>query len=119
MGKDLGVQGYLFGGIMLSWIDESAGTLAAAVCRSPYVVTVKIEEVIFKKAVKVGYQIRIYGSVEEIGNSSIRLYVEARKYNVETQEEDVVCYTRITFVKIDKTGKPSPISEEVRALYTK
>ncbi len=117
MAKDLGVHGNLFGGNMLSWIDEAAGTMAANVCRSPNMVTLKINEVIFKKAVKVGYLIRIYGAVERVGTTSITLNIEARKYNVISEEETVVCSTQITFVRIDESGEPVPIPSPVRDKY--
>ncbi len=98
MGKDLGVHGNLFGGVMLSWIDEAAGTMASKVCRSPTMVTLKIDEVIFRKPVRVGFLIRIYGEVCRIGNTSITLKIEARRFNVISEEESVVLSTRITFV---------------------
>lgn len=114
MGKDLGVHGNLFGGNMLSWIDEAAGTMAAAVCQSPNMVTVKIAEVVFLKAVKVGYLIKIYGRVCKMGRTSVTLKVEARKHNVVTEQEILVCETEITFVRIDEYGDPSPIPQNVR-----
>jgi acyl-CoA thioesterase YciA len=117
MGKDLGVHGNLFGGNMLSWIDEAAGTMAAAVCQSPNMVTIKIDEVVFRKAVKVGYLIKIYGRVCKMGKTSVTLNVEARKHNVITQEEILVCETEITFVRIDEYGDPSPIPQNVRNQY--
>ena len=57
MEKDLGVHGNLFGGIMLSWLDEAAATMAYEVCRSPSMVTLKIEEVLFGKPVKIGFHL--------------------------------------------------------------
>lgn len=117
MVKDIGVHGNLFGGNMLSWIDEAAGTMAALVCQSPNMVTLKIDEVIFKKAVKVGYLIRIYGKVIRMGRTSVTLSVEARKSNVISGEETVVCSTEITFVRIDETGDSVPIPENVRVQY--
>ena len=117
MGKDLGVHGNLFGGVMLSWIDESAGALAARVCRSPNMVTLKIDEVIFRKAVKTGFLISIYGEVERLGNTSITLLIEARKTNVISEEETVVCTTRITFVRIDESGEAVPIPSSVKEKY--
>jgi len=118
MGKDLGVHGNLFGGNMLSWIDEAAGTMAASVCQSPNMVTVKVDEVVFRKAVKVGYLIKIYGKVCKMGTTSVTLQVEARKHNVITQEEILVCDTEITFVRIDEYGDTVPIPESVRDMYT-
>lgn len=119
MGKDIGIHGNLFGGAMLSWLDEAAATLAAKVCHTPNIVTIKMDEVIFKKPVKVGFQIRIYGEVLKIGNSSISLNIEAMKYNVYSGEEDLVCSTQITFVCIDETGGPIPIPKHIKDLYNK
>ncbi len=118
MAKDLGVHGNLFGGNMLSWIDEAGASLAYKVCQSANMVTVKLEEVVFKKAVKEGMLIHIYGKVESIGNTSIRMLMEARKYNVYTGEEEPVTTTKITFVHIDPQGNPIPIKEEVKKKYS-
>jgi len=117
MTRDLGVHGNLFGGNMLSWIDEAAGLQAAKICRTPNMVTLKMEEVIFKLPVKVGFIINIYGKLTRIGNSSITLLMEARKHNVRTEEENLVCSTSIVFVRIDKSGNPTTIDEEIRAKF--
>lgn len=117
MEKDLGIHGNLFGGIMLSWLDEAAATMAYEVCHSPNMVTLKIEEVLFGKPVKIGFHLKIYGEVSRIGKSSITLKVEARKHNVYSGEETVVCTTNFTFVKIDEQGGAIPISEAIRAEY--
>lgn len=117
MEKDLGVHGNLFGGIMLSWLDEAAATMAYEVCRSPSMVTLKIEEVLFGKPVKIGFHLKIYGEVFRIGTSSITLGIDARKHNVYNGEETVVCSTNFTFVKIDDQGDAIPISETIRAKY--
>ena len=117
MGKDLGIHGTLFGGIMLAWIDEAAASYAAQICHSPNMVTVKIDEVNFKKPVKIGFQIRIYGEVESVGTTSITLNIEARKYNVYSAEESLVCTTKIVFVRIDEAGEAIPIPQPVRDRY--
>lgn len=113
----MGIHGNLFGGIMLSWLDEAAATMAYEVCHSPNMVTLKIEEVLFGKPVKIGFHLKIYGEVSRIGKSSITLKVEARKHNVYSGEETVVCTTNFTFVKIDEQGGAIPISEAIRAEY--
>ncbi|MBT3648645.1 MAG: acyl-CoA thioesterase [Flavobacteriales bacterium] len=118
MEKDLGIHGNLFGGIMLSWLDEAAATMAYEICHSPNMVTLKIEEVLFKRPVKIGFHLKIYGEVVGVGNTSITLSVEARKYNVYSGEELVVCSTNITFVRIDEQGGPVPISDEVKNQLT-
>lgn len=117
MEKDLGIHGNLFGGIMLSWLDEAAATMAYEVCHSPNMVTLKIEEVLFQKPVKIGFHLKIYGAVKRMGRTSITLQMEARKHNVYSGEETVVCSTNFTFVRIDEHGGPIPISEQVRREY--
>ncbi len=117
MTRDIGVHGNLFGGLMLAWMDEAAAAMATKVCHSPNMVTVKIEEVNFKKAVKVGMQILIYGKVSRMGNTSITLHMEARKYNVYSGEETPVCTTNIVFVRIDENGDPVPIPSPVKERY--
>lgn len=117
MEKDLGIHGNLFGGILLSWLDEAAATMAYEVCHSPNMVTLKIDEVLFKKPVKIGFHLKIYGEVAHIGRSSLMLKVEAKKHNVYSGEETVVCSTDFTFVRIDEQGDSVPISDKVKEKY--
>ena len=117
MGKDIGVHGNLFGGIMLSWLDETAATWACSVCENPNMVTVKIDETNFERPVKIGNQVNIYGEVQKMGRASITMYVEARGYNFYTGDEKLVCSTIFIFVRIDANGEAIPIAEEVRKKY--
>ncbi|UKN02813.1 acyl-CoA thioesterase [Paracrocinitomix mangrovi] len=117
MGKDIGVHGNLFGGIMLSWLDETAATWACSLCRNPNMVTVKIDETNFEKPVKIGNQVNIYGEVKSVGNSSMTIYVEARSYNFYTGQEQIVCSTIFIFVRIDEHGNAIPIDSDVREQY--
>jgi acyl-CoA thioesterase YciA len=119
MAKDLGVHGNLFGGNMLAWLDEAAATWACSVCRNPNMVTVKIDEMIFERPVKIGNQVNIYGRIEKIGKSSLTLYIEARTKNFYTGDEKLVCSTIFIFVRIDESGSPIPIDEAVRLKYNK
>jgi acyl-CoA thioesterase YciA len=117
MTKDIGVHGNLFGGIMLSWIDEAAVSMSNRICKSPNMVTRKMTEILFERPVKVGYTINIYGEAISMGNTSIALNIEARRYNVYTEEEDIVCTTQIVFVRIDEDGNKIPIAGEVRRKF--
>jgi acyl-CoA thioesterase YciA len=112
--SDLGFHGNLFGGKLLALLDGAAAAYAMEVCHNRRMVTVRIDECIFKKPAKEGVLLKIYGRVHKIGTSSINLYVEARSFNVYTHEEDVILSTHITFVRIDEDGTPIPISDKVR-----
>lgn len=114
---DIGVHDNMFGGTMVSLIDDAAASYAAQICDTPRIVTIKIDSLVFKKPVKVGNLIKIYGRVEQFGKTSVLLYVEVRKHNVYTGEQDVVTHTHIKFVKIDEDGKPVPIQNYVKKRY--
>lgn len=117
MTSDIGVHGNLFGGAMMSILDESAAAYACQLCDSPRMVTVKIEEVVFKLPVKVGNILKVYGEVDKIGKTSITLKLEARRHNVYTGQQKLVCSTRMVFVRIDDEGNSVPISDRVKKRY--
>tara|TARA_B100000029_G_scaffold395710_1_gene393560 strand:+ start:2951 stop:3361 length:411 start_codon:yes stop_codon:yes gene_type:complete len=108
-GQNIGVHGNLFGGVMLSWLDEAAAVFCAQVCGTPRMVTKCISEVIFNKPVRPGQIIKIYGDVKEIGSSSITVSLEARRHSVVNGSQKVVCNVEMTFVRIDGDGEPVPI----------
>jgi acyl-CoA thioesterase YciA len=115
--SDLGFHGNLFGGKLLAWLDASAAGFAMQLCDTPRMVTIKIDECVFKKPAKEGQLLKIYGKVNHIGNTSITLYMEARAHNVYSGEQKVVLSTNITFVRIDESGDPIPISDRVKSKY--
>ncbi len=117
MALDIGVHGNLFGGKMMSFLDEAAAAYACQICDSVKMVTKKIEEVVFENPVKVGNLIKIYASVDKFGKTSITLNLEARKHNVHTGKQSVVCSTKMVFVKLDEEGSPIPISDRVKIRY--
>jgi len=112
--SDIGVNNNLFGGVMLAWLDEAGGIMASELCYSPNLITLKMDEVLFKKPVKVNNHIRIYGKPMSVGNSSLSLYVEARRFCFDTFDEETVCSTKIMFVKVDQNGNSAPINENIR-----
>lgn len=102
---------------MLSWIDEAAVAMSNRICKTPNMVTRKMTEILFERPVKVGHTINIYGKAVSMGTTSIALDVEARRYNVYTEMEDVVCTTTVVFVRIDEEGNKIPIAGEVRRRF--
>ena len=112
--SDLGFHANLFGGKLLAWLDAAGASLAMEIADTPRMVTVKIDECIFKKPAKEGQLIKMYGDVVEVGNTSLTLYIEARAHNVYSGNQSVILSTNIKFVRIDENGDPIPISERVR-----
>jgi acyl-CoA thioesterase YciA len=112
--SDLGFHGNLFGGSLLKWIDGSAAGYAMQLCDTPRMVTISIEKCFFEKPAKEGQLVKIYGKPDNIGTTSITIYIECRSHNVYTGEQKVLVRTQIKFVKIDEEGNPIPISEKAK-----
>ena len=112
--SDLGFHANLFGGKLLAWLDAAAAAYAMEVCDTPRMVTVKIDECIFKKPAKEGQLLKMYGRVKDIGTTSITMYLEARAHNVYSGSQTVILSTNIKFVRIDENGDPIPIAQRVK-----
>jgi len=115
--SDLGFHANLFGGKLLAWLDAAGAALAMEVADSPRMVTIKIDECLFKRPAKEGQLLKIYGKVYEIGTTSLTLYLEARAHNVYSGSQAVILSTKIKFVRIDENNEPIPISDRVRAKH--
>lgn len=112
--SDLGIHGNLFGGTMMSFLDKAGAIEATRLCQSNKMVTAEMEATKFVRKVKENQQVWIYGEVDSIGNTSIVLNLEARKYNVYTGQEELVCKTKVVFVRIDDDGLKRPIGVGAR-----
>ena len=117
--SDLGFHANLFGGKLLAWLDAAGAALAMEVADTPRMVTIKIDECLFKRPAKEGQLLKIYGDVKEVGNTSLTLYLEARAHNVYSGQQSVILSTNIKFVRIDENGDPIPISDRVRLKFNK
>ncbi|MFL5765852.1 MAG: acyl-CoA thioesterase [Bacteroidia bacterium] len=114
---DIGIHDNMFGGRIMSLVDDSSGSYAAQLCDTPRMVTIKFDSLIFKKPVKVGNILKIYGRVLTFGRTSVELYMEVRKHNVYTGEQEIVTHTNVKFVRVDEEGKAIPLSERVIRRY--
>jgi acyl-CoA thioesterase YciA len=114
--QNLGMHGNLFGGVMLSWLDEAGAAFTAQVCGTPKMVTKSISEVVFQKPVRAGQIIKIYADVIRIGISSITIRLEARRHSVYNGSQRNVVSVDMVFVRIDGDGEPVPI-KTIRSDY--
>ena len=115
--SNLGVAGNLFGGTMLSWLDEAGAAFAAQYCDTPRMVTVKMAETHFKKPVRQGHLIKIYGDIASVGTCSVTVLLEARRHSVYNGTQRTVCTTELTFVRVDGDGEAIPIGEKVHKKF--
>mgnify|MGYP005628140331 FL=1 len=116
---DLGFHGNLFGGKCLSWIDAAGAALATQIADTPRMVTVLIDECVFKKPAKEGHLLKIYGDVKSIGRTSVTLSIEARSHNVYDGRQAIILATNIKFVRIDEQGEAIPVGQKVKDRFKK
>ena len=117
--RNIGYHGNLFGGVMLSWLDEAGAIYACQAGDSPRMVTKCISEVVFQKPVRPGQIIKIYGSVVGVGTTSITIRLEARRHSVYNGSQKIVTTVDMVFVRIDGDGEPVPLSDKVVLKYGK
>lgn len=112
MTSDIGVNDNLFGGQMLSWLDEDACAFAVQYIHNPYILTLKFSDCIFHRPAKLNNLIMVYCEVTHVGRTSITVSVEARRKDVVHCQEELICSTSVIMVQIDKEGKPFPINQQ-------
>ena len=115
--SDLGFHGNLFGGVLLAWLDSAVAAYAMEKCRTQNMITMAIDECVFKKPAKENNLVKIYAELSKIGNTSATFKVEARAYNVFRADEVVLLATKMTFVRVDNEGQPISISEQVKRVF--
>ncbi|MDO4650424.1 MAG: acyl-CoA thioesterase [Eubacteriales bacterium] len=81
MPKDLNSSGYLFGGMLLAWIDELAGLVGRRHSEMD-VLTVAVDNMYFKEGAREDDTVVLIGKITYVGRSSMEVridtYLEAR-----------------------------------------
>jgi len=109
MPADTNANGDIFGGWLMSWVDV-AGSIEAFRRANGRVVTVAVHEFCFLQPVFVGDLVSLYAKVAKIGNTSIRMHVQAyAERNRHADEVIKVCDAELTYVAIDKNRQPRKI----------
>jgi acyl-CoA thioesterase YciA len=112
--RDVGNHGNLFGGVMLSWLDEAGAAYASEFSETGKIVTKHISELDFERAVRPGQLIKIYGRVGHLGRTSMKIEVEARRHSVYNGTQKTVCKCEMVFVRIDGDGEAVPIAPHIK-----
>lgn len=109
MPKDTNAHGTIFGGVILSYIDQAAAVEAKRHGAS-FIVTVAMREVVFHQPVYVGDLVSFYTGLVRIGRTSITVSVEVFAQRGEGTGGMVkVTEAEVTFVNLDQDRKPLPI----------
>ena len=109
MPADANHNGDIFGGWIMSQVDVAGGVLAGRIARGR-VATVAVNSFVFKHPVQIGDLLSLYSEVVRVGNTSVTISVEVY---AERSPQDIkvvkVTEATLTYVAIDKNGRPRPI----------
>ena len=110
MPADTNANGDIFGGWVLSRMDQAGGIAGVERARGR-VVTITVDAMKFIRPVRVGDVLEVYTAVESTGRTSMKIHVEAWAGRFETHIHEKVTDANFTFVAIDDNGRPRPIPE--------
>ena len=103
-------NGTIFGGIILSYIDQ-AGSIEA-MRQAPHVyVTAKMNEVNFRRPVMVGDILSCWAKTTAIGNTSITIAVDVFACHSDAigKKKIHVTSAEVVYVAIDRSGRPTSV----------
>ena len=107
-------NGDIFGGWLMSQLDAGGAMMAYELTRGK-VVTVAVDEIVFKNPVHVGDVVCVYGKVVHVGHTSLKIQLQLwRKRNSESRTQRVkVTECGITYVAVDDEGRKRSLPREL------
>jgi acyl-CoA thioesterase YciA len=109
MPADSNANGDIFGGWIMAQVDLAGSVLPVRIAKGR-VTTVAVNQFIFKQPVSIGDLLSFYATVERVGNTSITVRVEVyAERNPADLQVVKVTEANLTYVAIDRDGKPRPI----------
>jgi acyl-CoA thioesterase YciA len=108
MPRDTNVHGTIFGGIILSYIDQ-AGAVHARRHGCMNVVTVAMEGVAFHQPVYVGDLVSFVTRTVRTGRTSIRIRVTVEAMRYTDNARVTVTEAEVVYVNVDAARQPTPI----------
>lgn len=114
MPADTNPSGDIFGGWLMAQMDIGGAILAKELSRGR-VVTIAVDAMTFHRPVAVGDVVCVHGQCVHVGRTSMKIKVEVWVKKVASEpigERFIVTEAAITYVAVDKNGKPRPIPRD-------
>lgn len=109
--RDTNPHGTIFGGIILSYIDQ-AGAIEAHLHGARKVVTVCMREVVFHAPVYLGDLVSLYGEMTRKGRTSVTVHITVEAIHAgQPDAPRKVTEAEVVYVNVDAEGRPTPIED--------
>lgn len=110
MPKDTNHYGTIFGGVILSYIDQAGFVHAQTHARCKWV-TAGIDRVDFRAPVAVGDTIELYAWTQREGTTSVTVRVDVEVERCADGCREQVTRASLTMVAVDEAGRPRPFGQ--------
>ena len=112
MPRDTNAHGTIFGGVILSYVDQ-AGAIEARRQGSMLLVTVSMDKIVFHAPVHVGDLVSFWTETLRIGKTSITTKVVVKATRGDGSAEGVlVTEAQVVYVNLDDKRKPTTIERQ-------
>ena len=101
-------SGNVHGGTILKLLDQVAYACASRYAAA-YVVTLSVDQVMFRQPIHVGELVTFLASVNHTGSSSMEIGIKVIAENIRTQDKRHVNSCFFTMVAVDDQGRPTPV----------
>ena len=119
MYEDLNAAGTMFGGSLVSWIDEAAAIYASCQMNFRRIVTKKISELVFRQPARLGDVLEVWCNVTKAGTTSLTIQAivtrkvfpdvdDTQKKQKDNLQDNEICRCDLVFIAVDKSGRPIP-----------
>lgn len=98
----------MFGGNVMSMMDEVAFMTATRFCRKG-IVTVSSDKIDFNIAIPAGTLVELIGKVTYVGRTSLKVKVDIFIEDMYNENREKAVTGTFTLVAIDKDNKPTPV----------
>ncbi len=105
MPRDTNQYGTIFGGVILSYIDQAGFVESRRHGRHRWV-TASMDRVDFRAPVQLGDIVSFYTTAERLGTKSVTVRVEVEAERYTSQESVAVTEAVMTLVSVDEEGRP-------------
>ncbi len=102
-------SGNVHGGTILKFLDQVAYACASRYA-GRYVVTLSVDQVMFRQPIHVGELVTFLAAVNHTGTSSMEVGIKVVAENIQTQEARHANSCFFTMVAVDDHRKPVPVS---------
>lgn len=106
--QEANLHGNVHGGNLMKLMDEAGGSAAMRHAQRP-VVTVAVDQVLFREPVHIGDLVTLVAELTYIGRTSIEVRLEVTAQNLFTGQLTHTNTAYFVYVALDEKGRPTPV----------